>query len=189
MYSKAKIAGHPLHPMLIAFPIAFYVGTVASLFAYIGTRDLFWYRLAFVVNVVALIMAAIAVIPGVIDLFSTPQRSEARQTGYKHAGLNVLTLVLFLISAIVLGRNWGDPNVAGGVRLPDVAAPLVLGIIGVFSLLGAGWFGWTLVQTHHVGVVDREAELHGPGEPMLEEHEAYVPPSIREPDRQIPIRH
>jgi uncharacterized membrane protein len=189
MYSKAKIAGHPLHPVLVAFPTAFYVGTLASLLAYIGTRDLFWYRAAFVVNVVALIMAAVAVIPGLIDLFSTPPRSEARQTGYKHAGLNVLTLVLFLISAIILGRNWSDPNVVNAVRAPDVTAPLVLSILGALSLLGAGWFGWTLVQTHHVGVIDREAELHGPGEPMLEERETYVPPTVREPERQIPIRH
>jgi len=188
MYSKVKIAGHPLHPMLVAFPIAFYVGTLASLLAYIGTRDLFWYRASFVVNVVALIMAAIAVIPGAVDLFATPARSEARQTGYKHAGLNVLTLVLFLISAIILGRNWTDPNVTGGLRLPDVAAPLVLSIIGTLSLLGAGWFGWTMVQTHHVGVLDRAAGV-APGEPLFEEREPYVPPAVREPDRQIPIRH
>jgi len=30
MYSKAKIADHPLHPMLVGFPVAFYVGTLAG---------------------------------------------------------------------------------------------------------------------------------------------------------------
>ena len=28
MYSKIKIAGHPVHPMLVAFPVACYTGTL-----------------------------------------------------------------------------------------------------------------------------------------------------------------
>jgi uncharacterized membrane protein len=172
MRSNVTIGGHPLHPMLIAFPIAFYAGTVASLLAYVGTRDLFWYRAAFMANIAALIMAAVALLPGLIDLLSTPAESRARRIGYIHAGLNVITVVLFLIAAIILGRNWGDPDVVSGARLPDAAAPLVLAIIGVVTLLGAGWFGWTLVQTHHLGVLERGEG----GEPLTGEGEAYVPP-------------
>ena len=29
MYSKAKIAGHPIHPMIVAFPIGWVVGRLA----------------------------------------------------------------------------------------------------------------------------------------------------------------
>ena len=32
------------------------------------------------------------------------------------------------------------------------AAPLVLSIIGLASTMVAGALGWTLVQTHHVGI-------------------------------------
>ena len=39
MYSKAKLAGHPIHPMLVAFPIAFYTATVVTLIIYAATRD------------------------------------------------------------------------------------------------------------------------------------------------------
>jgi uncharacterized membrane protein len=30
LYSKAKVAGHPLHPMLVAFPVAFYTGAFVA---------------------------------------------------------------------------------------------------------------------------------------------------------------
>jgi len=188
MYSKAKIAGHPLHPMLIGFPIALYTATVGALLAYLGTHDVFWYRAALVSNVAALIMAAIALVPGAIDLFSIPAKAEARRTGYIHAGFNLVTFVLFLISAFVIGREWRDPLVAAGTRIPDAMAPLVLSILGMITLLIAGWFGWTLVQTHHVGIVDRPSEV-AVGVAAYEEREAYIPPAPARDDRQIPIRH
>ena len=43
MLTKARIAGHPIHPMLVAFPVALYVATVVALFAFVGTDDAFWY--------------------------------------------------------------------------------------------------------------------------------------------------
>ena len=42
--SKMAIGGHPLHPMLIHFPVAALVGLVATDLAYIFTRDYFWAR-------------------------------------------------------------------------------------------------------------------------------------------------
>src|SRR4051794_40628549 len=44
MYSKARIAGHPLHPMMVVFPIALYTASVAALLAFVGTADAFYYR-------------------------------------------------------------------------------------------------------------------------------------------------
>ncbi|HMG23267.1 MAG TPA: DUF2231 domain-containing protein, partial [Kofleriaceae bacterium] len=78
MDSKARIAGHPLHPMLVAFPLAFYTATVAALLAYLGTREAFWYRFAMVANVSGIATAVIASIPGAIDLLALPRGSRAR---------------------------------------------------------------------------------------------------------------
>lgn len=166
MYSKARIAGHPIHPMLIAFPVALYVVTVVTLIVHAGTGDPFWYRAALWANVAAVVMAAVAAIPGLIDLLSLPRQTRARATGLRHAGFNVLALVLFVISAVLLYQGWrGTENFAG---LP-VTAPLVLSILGLGSTLVAGWLGWTLVQTHHVGVrpgpgVDEEAQRREPAQ-------------------------
>lgn len=149
MKSKARIAGHPIHPMLIAFPVALYVSTVVALFAFLGTYDPFWYRVALWANVGGVVMAAVAAIPGVIDLIALPKGSRARVTGLRHAAFNVLALSLFTVSAALLYRNWTSG--AGAYRL-DATAPLVLSLIGVLSTMTAGWLGWTMVQTHHVGV-------------------------------------
>jgi uncharacterized membrane protein len=94
-------------------------------------------------------MAAVAAIPGLVDLLSLPQKSRARVTGVRHAAFNILSLTLFTISAVLLYRSWNQG--LGAYRL-DVTAPLVMSILGVLSTVTAGWLGWTLVQTHHMGV-------------------------------------
>src|SRR4051812_45093025 len=90
MYTRARIAGHPIHPMLIAFPIALYVSTVVALLSFLGTNDYFWYRVATYANIAGVVMAAAAAVPGLIDLLHIPERSRARATGLRHAGFNVL---------------------------------------------------------------------------------------------------
>jgi uncharacterized membrane protein len=153
MLSKARIAGHPIHPMLIAFPVALYVATVVTLLVHVATGDSFWFRVALWSNIAGVVMAAVAAVPGLIDLLSLPRHSRPRGTGFRHAGFNVLALILFAISAGILIRNAGGTlEVATGHYHFNVAAPLVLSILGVLSTLAAGWLGWTLVQTHHVGV-------------------------------------
>jgi uncharacterized membrane protein len=147
MYTKAAIAKHPIHPMLIAFPVALYVATVIALIVHGVTNDPFWYRAAFWVNLGGVVGAALAAVPGLIDLLSLPRKSRARATGVRHALFNVLALALFVISDIIIGKHWFGT----AVGLPDTA-PLVLGIIGLASTGIAGALGWTLVQTHHVGV-------------------------------------
>lgn len=150
MYTKASIAKHPLHPMLIAFPVALYTITVAALLMSLGMHDVFWYQVAMYANIAGVVMAVVAAVPGLIDLLSLPRQSRARITGLRHAGFNVLALVLFAISAVLLWRNV-HATYNGIVNL-DTTAPLVLGIVGLLSTVTAGMLGWTLVQTHHVGI-------------------------------------
>ncbi|HTL35071.1 MAG TPA: DUF2231 domain-containing protein [Kofleriaceae bacterium] len=154
MFTKARIAGHPIHPMLVAFPIALYVATVVGLLAHIGTHDPFWYRVAMYSNFAAVGMALVAAIPGFIDLMtSVPARTRARATGFRHATFNVLALALFAVSGYMLYRNaGGNLNPAVGQYGLDTTAPLVLALAGIASTLVAGWLGWTMVQTHHVGI-------------------------------------
>jgi uncharacterized membrane protein len=180
MHSRARIAGHPIHPMLIAFPVALYVATAVTLIVFVTIGDPFWYRVAMWANISGVVMAAVAAVPGLIDLLGLPRRSRARSTGVRHAAFNVLALVLFAISAALLYRNRDT------VAL-DVTAPLALSILGVLSTLAAGWLGWTLVQTHHVGIkpsqfgrdhephdVDDLDELDHPGQRMPDTyHETY----------------
>jgi len=165
MYTKARIAGHPIHPMLIAFPVALYVSTVACLFVHIATGDPFWYRVAMWTNIAGVVTAALAAVPGLIDLLGLPRRTRARATGLRHAAFNVLSLVLFAISAVLLYRHAGNSlEPSAGMYGLDVTAPLVLGLLGIGSTTIAGYLGWTMVQTHHVGVKPSEFAVHSPEE-------------------------
>lgn len=146
MDSKAAIAGHPIHPMLVALPIGMYVATVAALLTYVGLDDPFYFRMALVANVAGVVMALVAAIPGAIDLFSLPRNSRARVAGIKHASFALLATGLFAVAAATSYRQWA------GAGVPDATVPLAIAIVGLLALLVAGALGWALVQTHHVGV-------------------------------------
>ena len=147
MHSKAQIGGHPIHPMLVALPIGMFVGTVGALLAHLATGDVFYYRAAMIANIVGVVGALIAAVPGAIDLFHLPKGSPARATAGKHASVALLTVGLFSTSAAILYRNWHDHP-----ELLSVTVPLAISVAGLLALLIVGMLGWTLVQTYHVGV-------------------------------------
>ena len=148
MRSRASIKSHPLHPMLIAFPIGLLVTSFA--FDLIARwRDLpsLW-SAAWYCIIGGLIMATIAAIPGVVDLFSVvPPRSSARSRGYKHAILNGLAIIAFISDAAYRGRP--------GIQ-PDNTS-LILSGVGVMLLGFSGWLGATLVYRNQIGVDHRHA--------------------------------
>jgi uncharacterized membrane protein len=169
MYSKARVAGHPMHPMLVAFPIAFYTATVATLLAYIGTLEAFWYRVAMVSNIAGIVTAVIAAIPGAIDLLALPRTSRARVAGLKHAGFNLLATGLFAVTALVVYRTWNHRMMVDGEYVFDATIPLAMSVVAWVSMVIAGSLGWTLVQTHHVGIKPARTLADRPSrEPELE---------------------
>jgi uncharacterized membrane protein len=146
MYSKVKVLGHPVHPMLVAFPVAFYTGTLVAFIAYAASSEPFWYRVGWVANWAGVATAAVAALPGFIDwAVGIPRHSAAKRTGLIHMGLNVTALVLFLICAIVATNHHDD-------AVPPANSVIVLSLLGVLLTLPSGFLGWSLVQDHHVGV-------------------------------------
>ncbi len=181
MYSKARVAGHPIHPMLVAFPLAFYTTTVVTLLVYIGTREAFWYRFAMVASLAGIATAVIAAIPGAIDLRSLPRRSRARKAGLQHAGFNLLATGLFAVTALVLYQTWIHRTMVNGEYIFDATVPLALAVIAWLAMVIAGSLGWTLVQTHHVGVKPALIHPDRPSrEPELDAPEVHAIHAVRE---------
>ncbi len=150
MLSKARIGSHPLHPMLVAIPITSYLATFASLAGLAATHDPFWFRVALWANLVGVVSALVAAVPGAVDLLMVvPRRTVARRTGVVHAIANVTALALFAINLVFISEAHG-----GGKSL-NVTASLIITGAGVLVTLLAGWFGWEMVQRHHVGVVEQ----------------------------------
>ena len=145
MYSKVKIAGHPIHPMLIAYPVAFYTATLVCYIVYSSNQNPFWFKVAVVDNIAVAAMAAVAALPGFIDWLFIPKDSRAKKTGLFHMVCNVLALVCFAIVAFTECKKWDEANPTLGLAIPLTA-------LGFGLTLAAGFLGWTLVQKHHVGV-------------------------------------
>jgi uncharacterized membrane protein len=145
MYSKVKIFGHPLHPMIIAFPVAFYTAAMVSYIVYNSTLDVFWFKLAYVNNFAGVVMAAVAALPGFIDWLGIPNNIKAKSTGVLHMSANILALICFLVNMVMVYNQWT-------VAQPDMRYSIPLTIVGFLFTIGAGYLGWTLVQTHHIGV-------------------------------------
>jgi uncharacterized membrane protein len=146
MRSKIRLLGHPIHPMLVAYPIALYTATLVAAIVAAAGGDPFVFRLAVVANVAGVGMAVLAAIPGFLDwLLAIPAATPAKTTGLLHMGLNVAALVLFAVNAVIHVGQWNDPA-------RDTVLFIVLAAAGVLCTIGAGFAGWSLVQTHHVGI-------------------------------------
>ena len=78
--STASIAGHPIHPMLIPFPIAFFIGAFVCDIAYWQTTNASWATAAIWLIGAGLVTAALAAVVGLIDLvIERANRRDARR--------------------------------------------------------------------------------------------------------------
>ncbi|GMO11664.1 hypothetical protein TM233_04090 [Bradyrhizobium sp. TM233] len=68
--TTAAIGDHPLHPMLIPFPVACLVGAPLADLAFLGTGDSFWARAAMWLIGAGIVMALVA---AAADFFSEPR--------------------------------------------------------------------------------------------------------------------
>jgi len=145
MYSKVKIFGHPIHPMLVAYPIALYTSTLVAYIIYAANKDPFFFKAAVAANIAGVVMAAITALPGFVDwAVGIPSGTPAKSHGLTHMLLNVAALVIFIINAIIHTGNWSHPSGTG--------SGLILALVGVLLTVGAGFYGWTMIQNDHVGV-------------------------------------
>jgi uncharacterized membrane protein len=142
--STASISGHPIHPMLIPFPIAFFVATFACDIVFWRTGDAYWATTSLWLLGAGLVMAALAAVAGLIDVVGEP-RIRALRDVWWHAGGNVLMVLIQLYS-------WYSRYTEGPAAI--VPTGLILSLIVVCILLFTGWKGWQMVYRHHVGVSD-----------------------------------
>lgn len=139
--SHAAIAGHPLHPMMIHFPVAALFGLIATDLAYVFTTDPFWARASLWLAGIGALGGWVASVAGAIDLF-TVRRVRSLVTGWCHA---ILAIMLLSLASL----NWLQ-------RVESVEAIWPWGLY-VSLLTGAliavtGFLGGQLVYEHAVGV-------------------------------------
>ncbi|MFL5741108.1 MAG: DUF2231 domain-containing protein [Flavisolibacter sp.] len=147
MKSKASIGSHPLHPILVAFPIAFFIGTlVTHVLGWILERPALFYT-AWLLNLAGITGAVLAAVPGLIDLiYVVPPKSSGKKTGVRHAVSNVIVLLLFSVAAIYRNHHQETSYFI-----------LALELVGTGLMTYSGWLGGTLVYRNQIGVDHRYA--------------------------------
>jgi uncharacterized membrane protein len=142
--TTAAIAGHPIHPMLIPFPIVFFVSTLATDIAYQRTSNLMWATASTWLLGAGLVMAALAALAGLTD-FLGEQRIRQLRPAWLHMIGNVVAVLLSLVNFLVHMRDGAAGVVPTGLTLSAIVTVL---------LLFNGWMGWEMVYKHRVGVAD-----------------------------------
>jgi uncharacterized membrane protein len=143
--STAQIAEHPIHPMVIPFPIACFVLAFVSDLAFWKTSNDFWADASLWLLGIGLIMAAVAAVVGLTDLLGDNQIRNLSDA-WLHAGGNVVAVLIELY-------NWYSRYEHGSSAI--IPTGLVLSLIVVLILLFTGWKGWEMVYRHHVGITDQ----------------------------------
>ncbi|MBE9210039.1 DUF2231 domain-containing protein [Nostoc sp. LEGE 06077] len=141
--STVAIAGHPLHPLSVIFPIAFLAAALGSDFGYWLTRDFFWARASLWLIGLGLVGGLIAAAIGMSD-FLKIERVRKRTAGWAHMILNVSILVLTLFNFLLRWNSTEAHILPWGLLIS-----LVVGTLTSVS----GWFGAELSYRHKIGVV------------------------------------
>jgi uncharacterized membrane protein len=144
MRSKASIAGHPIHPMLIPFPLALWATSfvVDVLFYFLRHPTLL--VIAKFLLAAGCIAAVVATIFGIIDWLAI-ENGEVKRVANWHARLNVSALVVFAISLFL---RMGSYSNLVGRRL---TIPFLLSLVGVILITISGWLGGELVFRYGIG--------------------------------------
>lgn len=147
MRSKAHLKTHPLHPILVAFPIAFFIGA----FLFDGLSLLtdtpgFWSTGNYLA-IAGIIGALLAAVPGAIDYFYTvPPKSSAKDRATKHAIINLVNVFLFAFALYYRNRDDASPGLV-----------VLIEGVGIALMSVAGWMGGTLVHRNQIGIDHRYA--------------------------------
>lgn len=159
MESKIKILGHPVHQMLIVFPLGLLLtagifDAIYFITGYAGIAAVSYWNIA-----AGVISGVIAALFGLIDWIGIPRRTRAKRIGAWHASGNVVVLALFAASWLIR-RAEASYLPTAGAFIVEIVAVAIGGV--------TAWLGGELVDRLGVGV-DPGAHLNAPsslsGEP------------------------
>jgi uncharacterized membrane protein len=139
--STAKIAGHPIHPMLVPFPIVCWIGALVTDIVYSRTALIMWSTFSAWLITVGLVFGGLAALFGLIDFFGD-RRIRGSTIAIAHMVINLTVWVIELFNAFVHSRDAWTSVVPTG---------LTLSIISVVLLAVSGWLGGHLVYRCGVG--------------------------------------
>ena len=152
MESRAKLLGHPIHPMLIVLPLGLFIGAVVFDALYLWRRTSTFPIVGYWNIAGGILAGLVAAVFGWIDWLAIPADTRAKRIGLLHGGSNVVVVLAF---AVVWWVRSDSPDAAPSASIFAIElGALVLGAV-------AGWLGGELVDRLGVGV-DDGAHLNAP---------------------------
>jgi uncharacterized membrane protein len=151
MEGKVKVFGHPLHPILIVFPLGLLATSLIFDIAYLATGNARLSDVAYWMIAAGVLGGLVAAPFGVIDWLAIPAGTRAKSIGALHGAGNVVVVLLFAVSWYV--RSYA------GVSPPT--AVYLFSFFGVGLALWTGWLGGELVDRLGIGV-DPGAHVNAP---------------------------
>lgn len=151
MQGKATLLDHPIHPMLVGFPIGFFgavlVSDVISIWA---TIPAFWHTMSTWLIAFGVIGALLAAVFGFTDYFTAPMSPAAKRTATTHMVLNLIVVALYVAAFFVRYNN------------PVSTLGYILTYVGLGVLVVSGWYGGHLVYVGLIGTKQpQEATVEG----------------------------
>ena len=151
MESRAKLLGHPIHQMLVAFPLGLLSMAIIFDLAASATGTPYWAEIAYWMMASGLITALLAAPFGLIDWLGIPSGTRAKTIGALHGVGNLLVVILF-------GASWLLRREVPAA--PDAIARLLSFTGGALAVI-TGWLGGELVDRLGIGV-DEGANPNAP---------------------------
>jgi uncharacterized membrane protein len=139
--SNANVGAHPIHPMLVPFPIVCFFGAFVTDLVYWHTAAVQWETFSIWLLSAGMVMAGFAVLAGLIDLIGN-RHIRALRPAWFHVLANVVALILALINAFVHSRDGYTAVIPTG---------LILSTLVVLILMFNAWTGWSMIYRHGVG--------------------------------------
>jgi uncharacterized membrane protein len=145
MESHAKLLGHPIHPMLIVYPVGLLSAAVVFDLLYLATNNEQLATFSYWAIAAGLVGGLAAALFGLIDWLAIPRTTRAKRIGMYHGLGNLVVVGLFVLSFLT--------RMSDATYLPDTT-PLLLGLLGLAIALVTAWLGGELVYRLGVAVDD-----------------------------------
>jgi uncharacterized membrane protein len=143
METTASIRKHPIHVILISFPLGLWAfSLICDIIYFSGWGGAEWETVAYFTMAGGIITALIAAIPGFIDLLSITD-PKPRRIGISHMIINLVVVALYVVN-FFMRREGGASN----------KVTLILSILGIGLLSVSGWLGGELVHVYRVSVAE-----------------------------------